>query len=155
MRSAWGLPYGHWVIPRARLEDWRWGSRGRPLCGPHQFAAEWKEVPEVRLTPFSSSSLKWAPTDASCSPCLPSCPGPGSCEYLLPHLLGRGCLSPFLPPPEPLQCLVIVKVLRMLLKGCMKWVEEEGTVCWFRVTAVMDLGYACPVFPSPGSPNLF
>lgn len=33
--------------------------------------------------PLSSPlSSKWDPMVASCSPCLPSCPGPWSCEYL-------------------------------------------------------------------------
>lgn len=37
---------------------------------------------DTRLTAFSSSSLKQASTDVSCSHCRPSCPDPQSCEYL-------------------------------------------------------------------------
>lgn len=66
------------------------GPAGGLEVGAQGQAAPWVWSPaEVSgLTPFSFPSLKRAPMDASCSPCLPSCPGLRSCEYLPPQLPG-------------------------------------------------------------------
>ena len=82
--GGWQLSQGQaapWMWPRKEVRGRKCRLRG--MVGAHSFLL------------FPSS--KQVPTDASCSPCLPSCPGPRSCECLPPSPRspprGRACLS--------------------------------------------------------------
>lgn len=63
---------------------------------------------------LSLPSSKWAPTDASCSPCPPSCPGPQSCEYVPPSTPGALVCLARRASPEP---RVVLGAQRVLTQG--------------------------------------